>query len=354
MSWNLQALRAIAAYGVVGHHVIDSLRHHIAVGRFTFNPALGSTGVHVFFVISGYLMVSTVQGRAVTPWDFARRRIRRVVPLYWLLTAITGLGVAAGFELFGNRGLDRAQLLSSFLFVPRPGMVGREALPVLFVGWTLQYEMAFYALFAACLFIRSDRRRLFALVGVIGLAWLAQVLTAGAWLDWLGRDLVLAFALGALLVPIAGRCMPSPVLAGAIAVAGVAGLATIDLPAAGRLPGAEVVLAVSAAAVVYAALALERAGISSGRGFLAAEGDASYSLYLVHPFVLQAVGKASIVSGINRSVPGLVATVVVMVATCALAARFVHRHIEAPLTAKKVPLSTLFSGWTRHPIVREI
>src|SRR5213080_793360 len=57
MNRNVQGLRAVAAYGVVAHHIIDSLNHHI--GHFDIRVNCGAAGVDVFFVISGFIMAAT-------------------------------------------------------------------------------------------------------------------------------------------------------------------------------------------------------------------------------------------------------------------------------------------------------
>lgn len=367
MSHNLQALRAIAAYGVVGHHVVDSLRHHIAIGRFGFDPALGSTGVHVFFVISGYLMAATTVGRQQSPAVFLWRRIRRIVPLYWLLTAVTCMALAAGFQLFGNEALNGRQMLESFSFVPGLHAGGRASTPVLFVGWTLNYEMLFYAVFALCLLFRSERWRLGALSAVFGTFWLVHLVSSSAVADYLGRDLVLAFVFGALLAPLtrgltgrapvraSGRGRPWPAVAWALVAVGVLGLATIDLPAGWRPPGPELVLALAATLVVAGSLLLERTGVSVGAGGLSRHGDSSYSLYLIHPFVLQVVGKVAIATGVNRSAAGLVVVCAAMLVGSAVAARVLYRFVEAPIAHKKLHAVRLpISGSTPWGIVREL
>ena len=48
-----------------------------------FPLRFGISGVDVFFVISGFVMMMTTAGKSITPMDFITRRFIRVVPLYW-------------------------------------------------------------------------------------------------------------------------------------------------------------------------------------------------------------------------------------------------------------------------------
>lgn len=52
---NIQALRAIAAYGVVIHHIIFSCDHYIGVGRAPMSINIGATGVEIQPIFRGFL-----------------------------------------------------------------------------------------------------------------------------------------------------------------------------------------------------------------------------------------------------------------------------------------------------------
>ena len=80
--------------------------------------------------------------------------------------------------------------------------------------------------------------------------------------------------------------------------------------------------------------------MSIGRGFLSLQGNASYSLYLVHPFVLQAVGKVTMMLGLNHTWPGIIVIAATMpVASIILATAF-HVAVEKPLSRWLSPAGT--------------
>ena len=48
---------------------------------------VGASGVHVFFVISGFVMVYTTFRSGLTAGAFLSRRLIRIYPIYWLVAA---------------------------------------------------------------------------------------------------------------------------------------------------------------------------------------------------------------------------------------------------------------------------
>jgi peptidoglycan/LPS O-acetylase OafA/YrhL len=130
---NIQALRAIAALSVVLYH-IDII-------------GIGSSGVDIFFVISGFVIAKS--GSNVDAVQFYSRRLFRIVPIYWIGTILVfGIAIVAP-HLLKHTDADLADLIRSLIFIPYLKSSGL-AQPVLFLGWTLNYEM---------FFIRSTRYR---------------------------------------------------------------------------------------------------------------------------------------------------------------------------------------------------
>lgn len=333
LKYNIQLLRALAAYAVVGHHIIDTLRHYVAVGHVTMDPKIGATGVNVFFVISGYIMMETTSRRDVTPQEFMMHRLIRVAPLYWVLTLFAVAITQFGISLFGHTSISAEHIIRSLLFLPQWGADGRSTVPVLFVGWTLNYEMMFYAGFAACLLLPTAEMRLWAGCAGIAALWLAALVSDNAYLVYWGNDVIIAFALG-MLVWRAGLVVSPPVFVSwAAAAVGIAILALPDIISAlGTARHGPLVPNIGAALIVYAALSLERRGTSVGDGWLKRQGDASYSLYLLHPFVLQTVGKAWLVAHVGVGVGRLAVLVVLMLLASGISGTLLHLYVERPMT----------------------
>src|SRR5215510_3509135 len=79
----IQALRGVAAFLVVFVH-LETLASLAGAGPDTF--AFGNSGVDLFFVISGLIMVVTTAGPNASAGRFMAHRIARIVPLYWTTT----------------------------------------------------------------------------------------------------------------------------------------------------------------------------------------------------------------------------------------------------------------------------
>jgi exopolysaccharide production protein ExoZ len=149
---SIQYLRAVAALLIVYQHA----REFIPVYWNHLQYFNGDCGVDIFFVISGFIMAVTA--RNGTARDFLLRRVTRIVPLYWFFTLL--IAALLPFpNLVGNVIMTPATLLMSLLFVPHESLAHHgEIWPVLVQGWTLNYEMLFYALFATFLFLPLGKR----------------------------------------------------------------------------------------------------------------------------------------------------------------------------------------------------
>jgi exopolysaccharide production protein ExoZ len=197
--FSLQALRAIAAWMVVMDHALLELTGNAGENWITRVAwALGSSGVSVFFVVSGFIMVHiswTNFGTSKAAANFMQRRIIRIVPLYWAATILA----FAFHRVSGTHGAVDGwrELGYSLVFVPYPG--GDQSWsPVLSQGWTLNFEIMFYFLFAIGLFF-PRRVALAAIVGLLVAFVLFGSYIPNASLAYLASPIVLWFALGMAL-----------------------------------------------------------------------------------------------------------------------------------------------------------
>jgi peptidoglycan/LPS O-acetylase OafA/YrhL len=245
---------------------------------------------------------------------FARRRALRIVPLYWLLTAVKFAIASAAPAATPHTQPTAWNLLASFLFIPSRNATGLIR-PVLPVGWSLNFEAAFYLLFAVTLALRLQT---WWLLLPLAAAALAGFCHTGSWpaLLSLANGMVLEFAVGMLVWAFAtGGSAIAKRTAALLFVAGAVLL--LALPQAGSWRF--VVWGLPAAAVVLAALALETSWGPHVPRVLLAVGDASYAIYLVHPFVVPVVATHGWV-GFLAAVP--------VSAGVGLA---VHRWVDEPL-----------------------
>lgn len=150
---NVQMLRALAAINVVIFHSLFSAnKYNMPVTLFAFLKDWGASGVDLFFVISGFIMFYIQYHKNRTCLSFFKDRLLRIAPLYWLLTCFLGLLLLISPFLFREMTFSFKWLLSSILFSSNTLM---GSLPLLYVGWTLEYEMLFYLLFSISLLMKK-------------------------------------------------------------------------------------------------------------------------------------------------------------------------------------------------------
>lgn len=334
---SVQVLRAVAALSVVVHHAgydADTIAQRFGATSLDLDRWFDWTfGIHLFFVISGFIMVRTARrfGQPGASLRFLARRALRVVPLYWLATSLVLIGAAVAPSLL-NVPVDGSALwLGSSLFVPVTRING-EIRPVLGQGWTLDYEMFFYVVFALGMVL--PRRAGLPLIAatLIGLVLLGHLLrpTTPAFVVWTD-GLLLEFLLG-IGVGLASergvRLAAAP--ACLLAAAGLA--AAVLLRPGGSAPPLEAWIAsgLPAAAIVLACVCGPAWRPVPPVLWAAALGDASYSLYLTHPFAtrLLRVGWTEIL-GAQGPAPVFAALAVLVAVGVGFA---VHRLIERPMT----------------------
>jgi exopolysaccharide production protein ExoZ len=315
----IQYLRAVAALMVVAHHA----RHYFPQGDQW--STFGSRGVDIFFVISGFVMAHSTQGyradanRRFQSERFLAKRFIRVVPLYWLAL----LWTSKRHLVAGQWGWDTLQDL---LFVPHFHRIYQDAVyPFLVPGWTINYEMFFYALFALSMLFGRYRYALVATT-LIALASLDALPWRSAIGIFYTSNVILEFLFGIVVYAVVVR-WPAPmrkrwlVLVSVVAV----GLLAIENRDAVR----------GYADGPFAAL-LVWSTVLWSQGLRAAPlrrlGDASYSIYLFHLASFWLPSTLLHRFGVQSASPLVVIGVLLAhVLVAAIVGLAIHRVIEQPL-----------------------
>jgi peptidoglycan/LPS O-acetylase OafA/YrhL len=344
----IQILRALAALMVVFSHAEGDAQFQALRlgGGFVRDATLPwVAGVDLFFVTSGFIMVHSSRdlfGARGAARAFLTRRLVRIVPLYWLATAI-GVAIALAVAKMGKAPAPPlSDIFGSLAFFPFARAADGQVRPIAAQGWTLNYEMFFYALFA--LFIRFERGVASAGVAaalIFVVAWGALAKPENVALAFWGDPIVLEFALGigVALLWDRGVRLP-PAVAAALALCAVFVL-WLDIPEFARVPlgmsepdgfprlagcGAPMALLFGAAVLVEPAFARR------GRvwAFASAIGDASFALYLFHPLVIIGARKACLAAGCGYG-PMVAIEVVASVAAALLIYHFGERPVTRAL-----------------------
>ncbi|WP_115688611.1 acyltransferase family protein [Cupriavidus taiwanensis] len=341
---SIQALRGLAAALVVLYHsglalgganapVLNWLTHNV-IKR-------GHVGVDVFFVISGFIIAWVAvlaRPRPERPLGFMIRRLCRLAPPYWTMSAIHALLL---------NPVTPALFAASLAFLPTStSHAPYYGYPALYVGWSLNYELAFYAAFALGLLL-AGRRALLVVLAVFALFtlalpwWRFGTLVAdpaqgygfaAPWLAMVSNPLVLEFLLGCGLAWAYARwrhlLTPAPALALLALLALGSAAFALSLP----LVGPDFSLAgrgLPAALLVAGVVAAEHAGMLRVPRALIWLGELSYALYLTHPTVIEAVKRVMPELGADQTAMQLLRFAIDAGLALALA-WLLHRWVELP------------------------
>ena len=327
----LDALRGLAALGVVLFHYTTFYQQeqgHLQPLGFGF-PA-GNYGVHLFFLISGFVIFMTLE-RTRTAMDFVVSRFSRLFPAYWAALAIT----AATVHVIGLPGqrIGTDDLFANLTMLQE--ILGFDHLDGSY--WTLQVELFFYAQMLFWCMLGQLRR-----IHWIIAFWLAMTvvyaLTAKNHVHFsytLREAMILRhipfFAIGILFYRLYARAGDARLDIALILLA----LAAIGVSYAPEYLVAGVACCAIFALFLVGALRWLRAAPFV---FL---GGISYSLYLLH----QALGFAAIHRLEAAGVPSVVAVALTVGIALALATAL-SRWVERPA------MRALRSGWRRCRMAR--
>jgi len=341
---SVQMMRAVAALMVcVWHLALHTGRLYPTHFMQTLQHLPLYAGVDLFFVISGFIMMYTTRGQFGVPGSarrFAVKRLVRIVPPYWFFTSVMVIMTLAVPALLNTARFTTSHALLSYLFIPHLAPGRAESIePIFVLGWTLNYEMFFYAIFTLAVLSKA-RTGLMLILTTFGLVFVTA--RFGLWDRALnmffGDSILFEFLLGIAAYYLCMRYQPSIVarsLLFAAAIAWLAVLSRVDVDARLLRGG------IPAFLVFLALFGLQMRGLVERS--LVALGDASYALYLSHSFVSAVcVGVAARwgPKDVSPEIPAVFLFGTSLLA-CIAASVIFYRYCERPVTDW---LSRIFVG----------
>lgn len=329
----IQVLRAYAAWLVVVHHFHQIFNH--ADRSTAWGRALAECGhyaVYVFFVISGFIIHHALTSKPRTGFDFLVGRIKRIGPPYWIATVVFTLLL---FAFLGDKvsGMWNAKAMAmSMIFVAYPHPSGYGDLPILPVGWSLNFEVFFYALVAIALY--AFKARWFAV-----LFWLLMLLPWAWPADWpyaqiVADPVLMLFAAGMALDRFSvfkGNWSSTGSTAWSVGLLTVL-IASLLLMSAYALPQ----LAKIGLALLLVVCALQCSTLVNmqlpGWRHVVRLGDWSYSTYLIHLIILYVIEKSAFMPFMSNHKWWSFAAYVVLVC---VGSKFYNRYIEGIWSEKR-------------------
>jgi exopolysaccharide production protein ExoZ len=265
----------------------------------------------------------------MTPVEFYRRRIKRIVPLYWLATLFSAAIAFLAPRLLKSTEFDLPHLLASLFFIPWLNPADTTLIaPVVVPGWTLNYEMFFYLVFALLLPI-PERWRLPALgAAFAGILAICHILPATTATEFYGKPIILEFLAGVALGWLYSEktLLPKNLAWLALVVGAIFLLLNEKLTG----PGSRFYAwGIPAVFIVYGAVSIDFSRLPF-IGWLNYLGDCSYSIYITHAFTLAFLRIAS-----GHLPTGLLHHPVSFVVACLLLSSIVGAIIHEITTPRK-------------------
>lgn len=183
----LDGLRGAAALAVVVYHFFGRWAepqfsptlypHGDAIADWPPLQIAGAFGVYLFFLISGFVIMMTLE-RATGLLDFAVRRMARLLPAMLVCASLSTLiinlsGAAYAYENVARWQVTPVEYLSSLVFIPpdlTAGLFGIEQADfprwVEGVYWTLWAEVRFYLLIGLAYWLSPKRAFLWVWAGL--------------------------------------------------------------------------------------------------------------------------------------------------------------------------------------------
>lgn len=325
---SIQACRFLAAFLVLWVHFRFVTNAEGAENHWFVQTGLGGCGVDLFFVISGFVMVACSKHKQIGPGSFLAARFVRVLPLYFLYSALF-----FAKDLMAGEGLSK--IFSTLFLVPVIDFDTYTA-PSHPCGWTIAFEIWFYLIFSLLLLNKSPKSMLWT-VGAIGaVASIIGTVYQGAWFTprFLSCPLLLEFLAGCALGVTVDKIKPRFAV-GCLIIS--AALYILVVPRFGDLTYYGKVIASFDLALLRAGVwgipalllctgvsSLEQSGLLKIPQALAAVGNASYSLYLAQPFLIHFCRKF-------LQFENLALTFAAFVVFSIVAALLLSRFVEYPL-----------------------
>ena len=353
----IQALRFVAAMLVVLAHSTAMVNERMHLDMFKWRA--GWSGVDIFFVISGFVMAISSGGlmQRVNGWKiFITRRLIRIVPLYWVATTIKLVAILVLPSLALDSPLELWNTIASYLFIPTFDDKSLLAAPLLKVGWTLNYEMLFYAIFTMALLLGKSPLKFTATIFALAVAINIFSTPSVPFLYGFLEPILMEFVMGML---VAKLCMRVNTINAVLNIEARHGaknfidkfIQYISTTKVGAIIGAIAVLASFTimfncaeqpmwwrwaywglpSMVIVTVVALSEPALRKViPKLLATLGDSSYSLYLFHTFTVPLLGTLMIKMKLMQPTLALTACIVISPLVCLA----IYAWFELPMTTR--------------------
>ena len=338
---SIQFLRFLAAMAVVFFH------GHQAATADTYSWLgywfdMGAAGVHIFFVISGFVIMHTSygpRGEGMPTSRFLLKRFVRIFPIYWICCVAYVAyhsAIGPGYDLSLGTWIGAIFLM--------PGDSSRIIGP----GWTLSFELFFYLSFATILRLRALTAATLLTALFVATIALQFVVRFPGPLRIAHNPLILEFIAGCWLAYFYNRVSFGSFGLGLVSVCVGAFLFVAGALIDYRSIPLFMVWGVPSVFIVGGALMMEQSGIRLKR--LGRLGDSSYALYLIHVLIISMALDAGLRSIVPLPEMQAIGLTLALALICGILAWLIFEYLEKPLLRwLRRNVVDRFSGSTPRP-----
>ncbi len=316
---SIQWMRGIAVMMVFIYHLEDIL--NLIPGFETYDSFwknYGYSAPDLFFVISGFIMCFVTFELKFKPAGWLIRRFLRIYPIYWVFAFVAVAVWSINPSLTMGSGVQTWDTVLLYLLI-----FPQENMPLLFVAWTLEHEIVFYTIVFIVAALSGKSRALvivmalLSLIGIIKVSFQHQFPFLKFWDYHIFSLYMIQFFMGVLIFEFRHNLqkigVKIPLVFGFILFI-ISGIICTPMPLNEEHISKVVLFGLSHSLLLIGAInweLLRRSKIDGfieykQRPFLVQMGDASYSIYLSHPFCLSACGKIIILMGLT-GLPAIIA-----------------------------------------------
>ncbi|MHC5232442.1 acyltransferase family protein [Brucella sp. LJL56] len=318
----LDAMRALAAVGVVACHINQYMSEFLGYANPVFGNHLGILGVQMFFALTAFLFTEKALSGRLETKAFYIGRMRRILPLY---CAVVGVALAMAFYYSWHITIPARQMaleivdVFSFGFWKTDTITFRDINMMSLIGitWTLSYEWAFYMLLVPGYYLyRESTMGRFAIMAAVSILLLRDFYIQNEQVIW---PFFLPGIVAALL-----KDRMSAVFSKAFLLASLPAIALVFW-----LPGFWTPIKLALTTIIFF-------GVVFGAprwlrwAPLQTLGTISYSIYLVQYLVLYPGIQTIYTSPAFASIEARLAMGVCIAVTTVLVAALAYRFIERP------------------------
>lgn len=333
---NIQALRGVAVLLVVVFHLTLIERKY--GGSTTILPdflQFGMFGVDLFFVISGFVMVTVTRGKFQSfkhSLMFLYHRISRIYPLYWVYTTIALIVFLVRPSWVNSSQGNQVNILASYLLLPD------ELLPLVQVGWTLIHEVYFYIVFFVIMLTLPEKFLTVAMLLWGGVIAVFGQSTGNPYYNIVFNPLTIEFIVGCLLavhyynfkeVKLNGNLLVG--VAGLALLAAILGYVYFEDQTGTSPDGWWRVFyyGIPAIIIVFCITTAEQNTVTLPASLIQS-GNASYSIYLSHLFTINVIGRLWSIFANDSIVDNFIAIVIAFTAVI-IVGFLSYWYVEIPL-----------------------